>query len=128
MNRRTFSKLLAVCSFGSIGNITPKAESKSIIKSKQKFIRGQRVKIIFPQSYKDIGQEAIVISSDREDNHSYLRSISDHFYTLLLLNRNDIPHHNQLCCWYNESDLVLDSDNRDIGEQIYQNWLDENGK
>lgn len=95
---------------------------------KQKFIRGQRVKITneMPSYMRHFtcGCEAIVEGSYSDLCHSsyqhkddYDRQIS---YGLLLL--TDKPH---TCAWYDEDQLTLICSDRDKGEALLQKYKSE---
>ena len=122
MNRRTFTKLLAVAPLGAM---TAKAETpKPKIKSKQKFLRGHKVHVNIPKtciwmSHFDTDVDAIVVGSYRDQ----YGGTDCESYTLVLLDKKGVPY--EECSWYEEYQLTLIDADRDKGEQILQSYLDE---
>ena len=122
MNRKLFltAILSSIATFPLFGGSKSKPKT---IQSKQKFLRGQRVRIsdVMPNCMRhfECGCEAIVVSTYRETcgRHSYPQD-----YTLLILNVNGEP--SRSVSWYEENQLTLINSDRDSGEQLIQTYLD----
>jgi hypothetical protein len=124
MNRRNFFKSALVGS-GAVVTSAIAASPAPKIKSKQKFLRGQRVRIgeMPPwMRHFEHNTDAIVVGSYR-DQYGHGDGKSHQQYTLLLFNQDGTIH--GTCSWYLENQLTLIDSDRDKGEQIIQSHCDK---
>jgi hypothetical protein len=124
MNRRSFFKQSLVGSVAAV--VSPLVASlKPKIKSKQKFLRGQRVRIgEMPPCISHFyhNTEAIVMDTYRGRYGGGSKNEYGDDYTLFIFNKDGTSY--GPVSWYKENQLTLVDDDRDKGEQIIQNYLE----
>jgi len=119
MNRRLFTKLLAFLPLGLFAKENTIDNKPKITSKYQKFFRGQRVHILY--DYDDV--DAIIEGSYNElcgPTHPYSASS---IYRVLILKEDGTPHYS--IAWRNERCMTLVNNNRDKGEQLIQDYLDD---
>ena len=120
MNRRLFTKLLAFLPLGLIAKENTTDNKPKITSKYQKFFRGQRVHILY--DYDDV--DAIIEGTYRELCGPLHCSIRDgSIYRVIILKEDGTPDYS--IAWRNERYMTLVNSNRDEGEQLIQNYLDD---